>query len=506
MNSMVDILTDYSVDDTPNIMDVKTELISPISSSTNSYKQTFRLDTAAYLDANTLLLFKGVAKDANTSADDVRFNSATGCLGAIDRVQFRIGGYVIQNLSNAGLWAALNVLYKERPDKQQKYWSHYFGNCLYSKVAGHTGDSDLAKGSDAGKNATTGSFVIDSAKNGFDYGAAADGAGAKSNNSKITNTADNNMLNAVPLSVIIPALNNKSLPLFLFEDYKVYIDIFFSQRASEYANKASTGGGGGAANADIACNDGDIVFQDVQMLVDYLILPSQVQEGVREETRKEGGYDLEFMNIVNVKKRIADATANVTQREQHRINSENQEVHSVQMTRKFETPQGKNSNKVWLGQRCDSCSVESVQYVVNGVEVYPEPYASPISQYNQISDTLSGDLEVVKPLYVNDINTQYSLAAAPESGLQGKFKPLGLSLRNGNGGVRFSGKQIGNYPIIVRYTRRPHAAVNVNALGGGNSDIALAENGAMDVNYFVGMTRLAKVTEQPSGMMVQVVN
>ena len=59
MTSMMNRLTDYSVDDTPNIMDVKTELISPISSSTNTYKQTFRLDTAAYLDSDTLLLFKG---------------------------------------------------------------------------------------------------------------------------------------------------------------------------------------------------------------------------------------------------------------------------------------------------------------------------------------------------------------------------------------------------------------------------------------------------------------
>ena len=181
---MMNRLTDYSVDDTPNIMDVKTELISPISSSTNTYKQTFRLDTAAYLDSDTLLLFKGLAKDANTSAEDLRFNSATGCLGAIDRVQFRIGGFVIQNLSEAGLWSALNVLYKERPDKQNKYWTHYFHNCLKTKVAGKTTDSDLAKASDAGKNATVGSFVIDSANNGFDYGAAADGAGAKSNNAR----------------------------------------------------------------------------------------------------------------------------------------------------------------------------------------------------------------------------------------------------------------------------------------------------------------------------------
>ena len=314
------------------------------------------------------------------------------------------------------------------------------------------------------------------------------------------------MLCAVPLSVIIPALNGKTLPLFLFEEYKVYIDIFFSQKASQYANKASTAGGGGAANADIAAADGDVIFSEVQMLVDYLILPSSVQEEVRNETRKDGGYDMEFLNTVNVKKRIPDATANVTQREEHRINSENQEVHYIQMSRRFETPQGKNSNKVWLGQRIDGVSVESTQYVVNGVELYPEPYISPISQYNQLCDTLSGDLEVVKPLYCNDVNSEYALSAAPESGLQGKFKPLGVSLRNGNGGVRFSGKQIGNYPIIARYSRRPHGAVNVNALGGGASDIALAENGAMNVSYFVGMTRIANVRESPQGMLVTVAN
>ena len=75
-----------------------------------------------------------------------------------------------------------------------------------------------------------------------------------------------------------------------------------------------------------------------------------------------------------------------------------------------------------------------------------------------------------------------------------------------DGGVRFSGKQIGNYPIVVRYTRRPHGAVNVNALGGGATDIALAENGAMNVSYFVGMTRMANVRESPQGMLVTVAN
>ena len=126
MNQMMEMLTDYQIDDVPNIMDVKTELISPINTSTNSYKATFRLDTASYLDNNSMLLFKAVAKDATVGADQVRFNAFNGCLGAIDRVQMRLGGYTIQNLSDAGLWATLNVLYAQRPDVQNKYWSHYF--------------------------------------------------------------------------------------------------------------------------------------------------------------------------------------------------------------------------------------------------------------------------------------------------------------------------------------------------------------------------------------------
>jgi len=501
---MMEMLTDYQIDDVPNIMDVKTELISPINTSTNSYKATFRLDTASYLDNNSMLLFKAVAKDATVGADQVRFNAFNGCLGAIDRVQMRLGGYTIQNLSDAGLWATLNVLYAQRPDVQNKYWSHYFQNCLQAGVASSTADADLAKSSDAGKNATTGSFVIKSADNGVDYGAAANGDGAKVNNCRITETADNNFLCAIPLSVIVPALANRTLPLFLFEDYRVHIDVFFNQKASEYANRCPAAGTGSAAN--LACTDGDIKFAEVQMLVDYLILPSSVQDEERAETAKEGGYNLEFMNTVNVKKRLPAAQANVTQLDQHRINSENQEVHYVQMTRKFEADQGANSNKVLLGQRVDGVSIENIQFSVNGVDTYPEPYFSPISQYNQLCDTLAGDLEVPKPLYCADVNTQYSLLSAPESGLHGKFKPLGLSLRNGNGGIRFSGKQIASYPIVAKYSRKPHPIVNSNPLGGGASNIALAETGAMDVNYFVGMTRIANIKESPRGMLVNVVN
>ena len=55
--SMIQQLTDYSVDmDQENVMDVRTEKIDPIVSS--AYRYTFRFDSAAYLDKNTMLMFK----------------------------------------------------------------------------------------------------------------------------------------------------------------------------------------------------------------------------------------------------------------------------------------------------------------------------------------------------------------------------------------------------------------------------------------------------------------
>jgi hypothetical protein len=58
MNRSMERLTDYSISDEESIMDIRSELLDPIVSS--SYRYTFRLDASSFLDKNSMLLFKQI--------------------------------------------------------------------------------------------------------------------------------------------------------------------------------------------------------------------------------------------------------------------------------------------------------------------------------------------------------------------------------------------------------------------------------------------------------------
>ncbi len=485
MSSLQD-LTDYSVDmNAENIMDVRTEKIDPIVSS--AYRYTFRLDTSAYLDKNTMLLFKCRAKTGE-GANKVRLNCFNGGLGAIQNVELRIGDFQVQRINNVNQWATLNHLYSSSPAVQNKKFSAYLQNGLEYRVLNEseanagTGASDL-----------TGVITTDPAKSGINYGASNDRAGADVNNHQLNEDASNNQLIGIPLGMLLPMLNTRDLPLFLFTAYKVHLTIEFNPNSSEYGNKI------GAPSANLACADGDILFSDVNLLVDYLVFPSRVQESVREKTQSAGGYIMDFINVENIQKTLPSATANTQQSQEFRINVINQEVHYIQMLKQF-TTYADNNNKVLLGQRADSVSVEEYQVNVNGVDYYNFGFVfNPVEMYNNLTYTLGRDLQVPAPLYIADTNTEASMISPPPQGLLGKYKPLALDLRNGEPVIRGGGRIINEYPIRWIYNRTPHA--QVNATMENNPQIGQSDVSGADVQFFVGVTRVVKVMALPSGGM-----
>ena len=121
-----------------------------------------------------------------------------------------------------------------------------------------------------------------------------------------------------------------------------------------------------------------------------------------------------------------------------------------------------------------------------------------------MSYALKRDLQVVKPLYVNDPSTEYSLLACPETGLAGKYKPIGLDLQNGNFGVMGAGTMIGQYPIVVRYTRKPHEKIT-KTIDTTSTIVAADEKGIEDCIYFVGTTRIANIKTMSDGSQSVVV-
>lgn len=480
---MLDRLTDYSVDmDAENIMDVRTEKIDPIVSS--AYRYVFRFDSAAYLDKNTMLMFKCKAKDGTVSGDNVRLNVFNGGLGAIKDVELQIGDFQVQKIHNVNEWSTLNHLYSLPPEVQNKKLAAYIQNGIKFNVRDTQGTAN---------SENVGTIQVDNTKSGINFGQADDRTGAAVNNFKITNDADGNQLIGIPLGMLLPMLNTRDLPLFLFTAYKIHLTIEFNPNSSEFANKI------GAPSNNLACADGDVLFDKVNLLVDYLVFPSKVQESVRMKTQEEGGYAMDFINVENIQKVIPAGTANTQQSNEMRINVVNQEVHYVQMTKQLST-YANNNNKVTLGQRCDSISIEEYQVNVNGIDMYNFGFIfNPVEQYNQLNYVLGRDLQVTAPFYVADINTESSAISPPDMGILGKYKPFGLDLRNGEPTIRGGGRIIGEYPIRWIYRRTPHNQVNSDMADA--FQVGQAETSSLNVNFFVGATRIVNVRSLPSGGM-----
>ncbi len=489
-------LTNYEATSPDNVMDVRTEFLEPIHSTGNTMKHTFRIDTMGFLDKNTLLCFKMKNAAANSN---LRANTFNGVLGAIKRCRLLFGDFEIQDLDNVGMWATLNHLLKMRPDSRLKKMGHYLSNQLHTQVLE---EADTAISAQGGLG-LTGQIYPNNDTSGINYGlfdnsSATGGGGVAINSFAISNDLDDNIKVAIPLGMLVPALEDRNIPLFLFTDYKVFFEVEFESQSSLWCNDIAKNAYN--ANNNLAADNGAVSFHEVELLIDYLIFPSTVQENYRQETQSDGGLTLDFMNVVSVDKTIPVATANNKQQIEHRINAVDSELHYLQQIKKL--PASTNGwERVLLDQRSNGITRQTVQYNINGVNVFPEPLFSPLQHYNQLSYNLGQDLQLDKPFFCKDVNTCSCLLSPPSGQLLGKFNVLALDLQTSHGGgmIRGNGTMIGNYPIRVIYERTPVA--DITSDGQGTPNACETEVGVMDVNYFVGQTRLVNVISMPNGGM-----
>lgn len=483
---MTDInrLTDYQVSDLESNMEIRTERLDPIVSS--AYRYTFRIDSSSYIDRNSMLVFK--AHTTAAANNNLRLNTFNGGLGAIKSVELQIGDFQVQKIENVNRWSTLNHVYSRSPQVQNKKLSHYLHNALKYEVRSAAGAADAE---------VVGSIQPDGTKSGINYGRPDTGAGVAINSLQLSQTAADNQSVGIPLGMLLPMLNDRDLPAFLFTNYKVHLTIEFDSQSGNFANDKTQANYAGGEKLEASANS--VLFSDVELLLDELILPSRIQNAVLEETAKEGGYQIAFTNVDNIKKTITAGTANTKQSIEHRLNLTNQEVHYVQMMRQLPS---NYSDKVLLGQRCDAQSLNELQFNVNGVDIYTAgPITNPVELYNNVTYTLGRDLQVVKPLYVKDPATCASLLSPPDNGLLGKYQPLALDLRNGEPVIRGGGRFIGEYPIRVIYARTPCAGTNSTWFNANNFQIAQVETGAINVDYFVGTTRVMNAKTMPNGAM-----
>tara|TARA_R100000654_G_scaffold2043_1_gene7488 strand:+ start:3214 stop:4668 length:1455 start_codon:yes stop_codon:yes gene_type:complete len=480
-------LTDYTINDAPMLMDIRSETLEPISNT--SRKFVFRLDQAGYLDQNSLLLFKpqSVANNGNK-----RVNSFNGGLGAIKRATLSVGDFVINDIDGADKMMTLSNFVSKNDGVRNNLDCWYYQNQLFYKVL--TGaDTEYSGGGDIVGNGT---IVMDKRKSGLNTGDQNNNNNACGLNSCIIlQNADLNIQIGIPLGTIFPALKGRTLPLFLFQDYRILITIEFND-ATEYVNDIAQVPAGGAANVALLATAGSVNYTDVKLQVDYLIMPAEVQNKDRAMTNQQGGLNLTFLDAVKVQKQIPVQAVGVKQEVEHRIGADNKEVHKIYMVKKLTEHDLLNSVKIFGQQRIDAINQEEYNVNIAGVDVFPDFKKFPNQHYDETSNCLGSDIQVPRPIYYNDENTACNGLGADAHGTLGRYKPLCLDLTNGNPGILGAGRTIGAYPIIWKY-RRLGASATANIYG-------TRLHGAMNVDYYLLVSKTANIRSTPQGTNVMV--
>ena len=498
-------LFNYNVPLQPAVMDIRSETLEPISSSTSRY--VFRLDQYGQLDSNSVLLFKPLSNDATLNTK-LRVNNG---LLAIKRASFQVGDYVLNDISDIGRIANLVDMGGVNVANNSKFNSHYnLSNKHYAVLDSVGSDKGI---NTLSVNGGVGSTIYDNKRSAFDFGnvgGEAGGAGggvfstdARPNNCMITNVAANNHQIGIPLGQLFPCLKGQDLPLYLFQDYRILLTIEF-HTCEKWVNTTDPAG-----NSGMACASGVVSPTDVKLQVDYIVMPSEIQNQQREMTNQQGGLNLSFVDIIKIEKQIPAATANVVQQVQHRIGMDNREVHKIYMLKKLERTNRENEDRIYLDGRMDGINQEEYNCEIDGIDIFQEDKWSPSSQYDETVNCLGSVYQIPRIAYFNDENTIMSKTGDSMGGVLGKQKPLCLDLGNGNAGVVGAGRSIGAFPIIWKYKRIPTAEItnaydDTTAANDGSVVVQTALNGAMNVDYFVYCSRTANIQSTPNGTAVMV--
>jgi hypothetical protein len=477
-------LMDYTVVDAPSRMDVRSDTIDPLNSSAFNYR--FRLEPTSVLGRDSLLLFK---LQSTVGGDEIRASLMAGGLAGIKTARLSVGDQIVEEVRDFDKVKFHDFVSTRDRSELSRFHSRYWG-CDFRSAPSQTS----ASGVGALETATTGQIVM-SDKCGTYFGAPANYANAVVRNQSVTTAAANNYQIGIRLGRLFECINSQNFPVFLFDQYRIYIDIEFHD-ASHFVNDIST-----VRNAHPAvqsAQDGTISFQDVKLQVDYHILPTEMLDRIRQSTLQEGGLRLEYPVYKVIEKTLTAPGLGTQQSADLRLGLSDLEVHEITMCKQYTgvtadgaTFPGRNRS-LMLGLASDGAAQEEYNVTVNGEDQFPFFYSSKSSQHHLQELATGKEVRMERSFYYTDQNDLDSGLTTIGSGLQGTYSTLGISLRNGNPIVVGGGQMIGAYPVVFRYKRTPvaHSANNGT------------QNAAMDVKFLCKVSGQTVVQSTVKGMEV----
>ena len=321
-------LLDYGIKEVPQQSEIRTETVEPNNATTDKsriFKYTIR--NVGFLEGTSMLTFK-LKNIAGTDAR-YRVNLWNGALACIKNAHLRIGDFEVQNAQDVSRIATLLNLNKSVLQRRNVI-GHYLGNQLEVQI-GSEADTNRGAGTDA---TGAGQLWVNPTDSGVNFGTVANGTSSAVNSLSIVSNEANNERYGIPLSMIFPCLKGRSLPLFLFTDYNIQME-FEMNFSDEYAYDTSMNYSQTAVR-DYMCGSTLVGFNDVNLVIDYMLPPSSVINNFLKQTQQQGGYRFEFPEISVVKKKLlAVPVSKQIQEVEHRLGQTGKEVHNIIMMKRF---------------------------------------------------------------------------------------------------------------------------------------------------------------------------
>jgi hypothetical protein len=475
-------LIDYEIKDIPQQSEIRTEEVEPMNPATlNTRNFKFKVSNTGFLDGTSMITFKLKKSATATAGDRLRVNLWNGALGSIKSATMKVGDFEIVNTQGLDRIATLRHMNKPQATRNDLL-GFYLGNNLNVHV-----DPVKGNANDQGGDRSVGQ-IRPTNDSGIFFGRQDNGVGALVRNLSITTNAALNEKYGIPLYMLFPCLENRQLPLFLFQDYPVILEIEFNE-CSAYVNNVANYAG------LYASNNTDILIDSPKLVVDYVLPPSSVINSYLSQTAAQG-YRFEYPKINRVIKTLPAGSDNVVQEVEHRLGQEGREIHKIYQIKRYgsgdDPLKAALGKKILLDQSIDGGMIEEYNLEINGRDVFHDYIYNNASQYNKISMTLDeGKLYCPRSMFYTDVNSQWAAISNQTAGLRGNWKPLAIDLRNGNDSIVGGGTPVmRGSQVVFKYRRECKQDLN---------GVTLDSRQSMDVEYHIVRDGTAIIKKLNSG-------
>lgn len=288
---------------------------------------------------------------------------------------------------------------------------------------------------------------------------------------------------ALPLRMLgAQFLEQASLPVFLLGSREMIIELTFHTDCREYILDATHG------DTVIAKDAVSVNLNSVELVTTHVQLPDQVEmQQIDASGRKPVAYPL--IDHYAIKGTISTGNENVEVPAFYRLNLQNRELHTMLMTFRDANPSLKNA--ITANQRTDALGDETIQFKMNGINVFERPIDKSCLVYQNLN-YVNDNLPLKIPYNAYNCN-DFTLTQMNQStqdlykDYRGSFHYVGIDVRNGNQGV-FGAGTIQQSAFEVDYKVTPRNS--------STSEQPIQKNVQRDVVFYPAVSKLLSIGQR----------